>query len=95
MGRSYSPIVPMDKFKIYLKAFWGKGKKPTLLSMQQAGVGTSFEVYADAGQEQEVLDKLTDAFASRQIKPGTLTYDTEYRRFKGTLLAGGGAQQML
>tara|TARA_R100001015_G_C4610022_1_gene165351 strand:- start:754 stop:1041 length:288 start_codon:yes stop_codon:yes gene_type:complete len=95
MGRSYSPIVPMDKFKIYLKAFWGKGKKPTLLSMQQAGVGTSFEVYADAGQEQEVLDKLTAAFASRQIKPGTLTYDTEYRRFKGTLLAGGGAQQML
>lgn len=81
----------MEKqFNIYFKAFWGKGKKPSLLSFDQVGVGNNVEIQATLADKAIVEEKLTSLFAERpSLKFGDLKYDSEYSKFSTVVLAGG------
>jgi len=87
----------MEKtFNIYFKAFWGKGKKPSLLSFEQVGVGNNVEIQATETDRSIVEEKLTSLFASRpSIKFGELRYDSEYQKFTTVVLAAGRASTKL
>jgi len=87
----------MEKtFKTYYKAFWGKGKKPSLLSFEQVGVGNSIEIQATESDRSMVEEKLTLLFASRpSIKFGELRYDSEYQKFTTVVLAAGRGSEEL
>ena len=75
------------QFNIYFKCFWGKGKKPSLLSFDQVGVGNQVQVTADESDKAEVQAKLTSLFAERpSLKLGELRYDSAYGNFSTVIL---------
>ena len=87
----------MEKsFTIYFKALWGKGKKASLLTFDQVGVGNRIDILATESDRSIVEEKLTKVFASRpSIKYGDLRYDSEYQKFTTVVLAAGRASTKL
>lgn len=82
----------MEKtISILFKAFWGKGKKPSLFSIESAGVGNQVSVRgASLADKAVVIDALNAEFKKRPtLKYGDLQYDSEYSTFTAPVLQQG------
>tara|TARA_R100001015_G_C4460581_1_gene47631 strand:+ start:245 stop:529 length:285 start_codon:yes stop_codon:yes gene_type:complete len=82
----------MEKtISILFKAFWGKGKKPSLFSIESAGVGNQVNVRgATLADKAVVKEALNAEFAKRPtLKYGDLQYDSEYSTFTAPVLQAG------
>ena len=73
------------------KAFWGKGKKPSLFSIESAGVGNQVSVRGASLADKELVIKALNAeFAKRPtLKYGDLQFDSEYSTFTSVVLQAG------
>lgn len=85
------------EFNLTFKAFWGKGKKPSLFNFDAAGVGNTVEVRgASLADKEVVIEKLNKLFSTRpSLKYGDLKYDSEYSTFSSVVLSAGRAGQKL
>lgn len=82
----------MEKMiNIVFKAFWGKGKKPSLFSIESAGVGNQVSIRgASLADKADVIKALDDEFAKRPtLKYGDLQFDSEYSSFTAPVLQAG------
>ena len=82
----------MEKtISILFKAFWGKGKKPSLFSIESAGVGNQVSVRgASLADKANVIDALNAEFAKRPtLKYGDLRFDSQYSTFTAPVLQAG------
>lgn len=72
--------------KYYIKFFYKSGVKPLLINIKQCGVGHLFEVVdVKESDEADVMAKINEALASRELCINEMKFDSKYNKLSGNI----------
>ena len=72
--------------KYFIKFFYKSGVKPLLINIKQCGVGHLFEVVnVKESDKPEVMAKINESLASRELCVNEMKFDSEYKKLSGNI----------